>query len=409
MKEVVVKNIDKRPSIRIVTDNALITADGLGNLSLNAYKLFLVAIGQCRMDDKEFYEYRTTPKELAEMWGVDPSNLYRTVEDIGKELMKIVVKVQKKDGDGKSFGLRHLFERCDYDDDKYLYFQLHKDMTDVLLGLRQNFSKPEMWDFMRMRSKYSVKIWHLMQREMKSFKPLIGGAPIEFYLSVDELRKVTGTEHKLKQIGQFKKTVLDVAIKEIQDNCLAKVTYFNRKHGKKIIGFDFKVENIFRVDPETIPLRTRLKGRRAELFRKKLDKTIDPDEMEELQYLERNLEQMSLEDYDSNGKLLPDEYEKMKEESENGMAEPITSEQYDEPVVRSTEDQDIVVEPTETVPMAARYWNRTKKNNTDAFKKFVLYLQQHSLTLDMFETMYDPEDCGNILMDWVKGESIDLV
>lgn len=403
------KNIDKRASIRIVTDNALITADGLGSLSLNAYKLFLVAIGQCRMEDKEFYEYKTTPIELAEMWGIDPSNLYRTVEDIGKELMKIVVKVQKKDGGEKSFQLRHLFDRCDYEDDKYLYFRLHKDMADVLLGLRKNFSKPEMWDFMRLKSKYSIKLWHLMQREMKSFKPLIGGPSMEFYLSMEELRKVTGTENKLKQIGQFKKTVLDIAIKDIQENCLARIEYHNVKKGKRIIGFDFVVNSYFQVDPESLPYRTRLKGRRAELYRKRIDGNIDPDEMDELNFLNKNLEQISMEDFDTNGQYIQDEYEELKKKQEN---EAETAEKvgtYEE-VVSSydidNEEQDSVARPES---MRAKYWKKTKSNNTDAFQRFIAYLNTNNLDIDTFEAMYDQDDCGRIFMDWVKGEQVELI
>ena len=46
-----VKKIDKRESLRIVTDNGLIDAQDLSSLSLNARKLFYVAVSQCKQND----------------------------------------------------------------------------------------------------------------------------------------------------------------------------------------------------------------------------------------------------------------------------------------------------------------------------------------------------------------------
>lgn len=337
-----VKSIDKRQSLKIVTGNRLITADGLSTLSLNARKLFLLAIAQCKWSDKEFYEYRTTPSELAEIWGVKRTNVYKEAESVGKELMRIVIKIQTEDN--KGFELRHLFEKCVYTDDKEIYFQLHKDMSDQLLGLRQNYTQPQMWDFMRMRSKYSVEIWHLLQREMKSFKPGIG-ENLEFYVSIDEIRKVTGTESKLKQVGELKKVVLDTAIKEIRQNCLCDVTYTNVKKGRYIIGFDFTVTNSYmKIDPEKMSYRTRLKARRAELIRKRANHTIIPKEEYELKYLEEQLQQMSMEDYDENGKYIDDydedeETSKVNEDAPRKSKLPKTKAEYEKAVENSKQTE----------------------------------------------------------------------
>ena len=78
-----------------------------------------------------------------------------------------IIAMQKN---GKNYKLRHIFEECDYSEGR-LKFKLHKEMTDLLPGNNRSFSKPLMWDFMRMRSPYSIAIWHLMQKEMNSAKP----------------------------------------------------------------------------------------------------------------------------------------------------------------------------------------------------------------------------------------------
>lgn len=288
-----VKKIDKRESLTVVTDNGLIDAQDLPKLSLNARKLFYVAVSQCRKNDKEFYEYETTPAELAEMWGISRQEVYQVAEKICKELMQIVITIRTGK---KAFKMRHLFEKCNYDDDAVLTFKLHNEMTDLLLGLKKDFSKPLVWDFMKMRSPYSMALWHLFQKEMKSFKPMMTQR-IEFDISLEELRAVTGTEKKFKQVGQFKQFVLDKALKEIKRNCWVDITYANIKRGRTITGFRFTAQSIWGyMDVSDMSFRMQKRMRKADLIRKRASVGLDPDEQEELLDLMADLEQLTIED-----------------------------------------------------------------------------------------------------------------
>lgn len=58
------KKIDKRESLKAVTSNSFITAKGLEKLSLKARKMLYIAISQCRRNDKDFFSYEITVKEL---------------------------------------------------------------------------------------------------------------------------------------------------------------------------------------------------------------------------------------------------------------------------------------------------------------------------------------------------------
>lgn len=286
-----IKNIEKGKNIKVVTANSLISAPDIALLSLNARKLLYIAIAQCKVKDAEFYDYQTTPTELAELWGIDRSNIYRVCDEITTELMKIVIKV----GD-KAYDKIHIFAKCHYDDAK-VSFKLHKDMTDRLLGLKKEFSKPLLWDFMRMKSPYSIAVWHLMQREMHSFKPMLS-SPIEFELSLEELRTVTGTQKKFKQISEFKARVLDRALDEIRDNCWTDISYDNIKTGRVVTGFRFTAKNIMGViNAEDLSLRQRKQARKALLIKKKADGTLSPREYNELQNLIEELSQMTMEDF----------------------------------------------------------------------------------------------------------------
>lgn len=240
------KNVDVRNGVRVVTSNDFITACGLENITLKARKLLYIAISQCRMTDAEFYEYKITAKQFAEIMDIDPSNVYQEADKITDELMRGFLRIDtgrkgKKRGT-KSYKKYSLFAVCEYTEDSMIYFKVNKDMTEFLLELKSNFTQPLLEDFLRMNSPYSMEIWHLMQREMKSKRPY-GNHTIEFDLFLDELRKVTGTQDKLKQIIEFKRRVLNKAIREIKDNCNVIISYENIKEGRKIIGFHFKASS----------------------------------------------------------------------------------------------------------------------------------------------------------------------
>ena len=287
-----IKKIDKRESVGVVTANELILLEDIAKLSLHERKLFYIAVAQCRMTDKDFYEYETSASELAEMWDQDPSNLYDSIHKASTELMKVVIE-QKN---GKNYKLRHIFEECDYSEGR-LKFKLHKEMTDLLLGNNRSFSKPLMWDFMRMRSPYSIAIWHLMQKEMNSAKPY-GVVQLEFELSLEELRRVTGTENKLTQVGAFKSRVLDKALREIKENALVAISYTNVKRGREIVGFRFLARSLFGPkNPEEMTLRERQQARYGQLVRAKANGSITAEEQEEYTRLSQILYQRNIEDY----------------------------------------------------------------------------------------------------------------
>lgn len=242
--------VDKRVSIKVVSANDFITAKELSALPLNSRKLLYLAISQCKKSDKEFYEYAISAKDFAEMMGIDESNIYRDGRKITGRLMGLSLDC---DLYGQGYEQYGLFSKCTYKKkDGIIRFKLNPDMTNFFLNLKKDFSQPLLEDFVHMNSPYSMAIWHLMQREMHSKKPSITQT-IEFDLTLAELRSVTGTESKLRQIGQFKERVLDKAIREIRDNCGVVVTYTNIKDSRTIVGFHFTAIQEHHIDETTIP------------------------------------------------------------------------------------------------------------------------------------------------------------
>lgn len=237
------KKINSRSDLQIVTHNNFFVAKALTKLSLKARKLLYIAIAQCRLYDNEFYGYEISIQEFALLMGIDDSNVYQEADTLTDELLSLSVRCQPVEETG--FRKYTVFSYCEYDSvNGKIFFKINSEMTDFLLHLTNNFSKPLLDDFVRMNSRYSMEIWHLMQREMRSKKPKYLET-ITFNLTLKELREITGTEEKFRQVGQFKSKILDKAIREIRENCLVDITYENIKNGRTIIGFTFHARNLY--------------------------------------------------------------------------------------------------------------------------------------------------------------------
>lgn len=257
------RDLDTRKNLKVVTSNNFFKACGLENTTLKARKLLYLAISQCRLNDEQFYEYRISAKQFAELMDIDPSNVYDEADSITDELMKGFIKYVPEGK--KRFKKFHLFEKCEYNENSEIVFELHREMTHICLALKKDFSQPLLSDFMQMRSNYSIILFHYFFSKMKK---LPGTRRIEFECSIDELRSITGCNDKFLQIGQFKEKVLDRALKEILLNCDTEISYTHLKKGRSIVGFHFIAINKAGIDlTDFIPSDTTLK--KIEEFKKR--------------------------------------------------------------------------------------------------------------------------------------------
>ena len=191
--------------------------------------------------------------------GISSSNVYAEADNLTDELMRGFIK-EKPQGE-KKFKKFQLFKTCEYTEDSELIFQMSEDMVPILLGLKRDFVQPLLFDFAKMKSNYSIEIWHLMQREMKSRKPNVNEV-IQFELKLEELRMVTGTKDQATydKLSNFKNRILDKALREIRDNCGVNITYENVKKGKTVVAFKFSAVSLFYTGdlPQSVIDRTRM-------------------------------------------------------------------------------------------------------------------------------------------------------
>ena len=268
-----IKKLDTRDYIRVVTSNEFLKIEGLCNLKLNSLKLLYLTISQVHINDDKFYTCKITTSELAKLWGISRQAVNKCYDDIIKELHNFSATLKKYNdyGEEKEY-IVHLISMIVKSLDKKknlttIELELDHNANDLFLNLDKNFSRPLLFDFNKMRSVNSILLWHLIQVKAasRSKKP-VGYQKINAIVTVDEIRKITGTINKHKLMSDLRKRVIDQAIKEIYKNCNVKIEYTPIKEGKNIIAFNFKMGNKYAIPKDKLSERGKEMLYRAEKF-----------------------------------------------------------------------------------------------------------------------------------------------
>ena len=236
------RDTDYSKDNKMVVSNNYVRAVHPDRMNVNAMKLFRLVVTQCRWKDKEFYEYEFKLTDLAEAFEISGQNLYRDVQEMCKNMVQMILYI----GDGNPrhrWEYRPIFRTCFYEPKTGMVtVQISEDMTELFLKLRKNFTQVPIAAVLTMRSKYAIRLFEVICEKMKDCYPYANNAT-EITLSLDEIRRATGTEKKktYDRISNLKDKVLMTAIKDIEENADLKIIVRDKKKGRKIDGFNLEI------------------------------------------------------------------------------------------------------------------------------------------------------------------------
>ena len=128
---------------------------------------------------------------------------------------------------------RRFIQSADYiDNGASIKFKFADDIIPMLVELERNFTSYEIEQVANLQSRYAMRLYECLIR-FKASKTLT--------ITLDELRFRFGLlDTEYKRMGDFKKDVLDLAVKQINANTDIIVKYDQHKQGRTITGFTFK-------------------------------------------------------------------------------------------------------------------------------------------------------------------------
>ena len=202
------------------------------DLGLSEIKAFSFIISKIKPTDKVFQEYVFTINEYCKVLGIETNN-GKNIQTIKKSLKNLVDKsffLTLEDGTETTISwLNKIW--IDKGSGK-IRVRLDDDLQKYVTGLYTNYTQYELLCTLPMRSTYSIRIYELL----KSY-----AYQKHHVFNLDQLKKTLACEHYIR-FPDFRRKVIEIAVKEINQFTDIEVSWEPIKKGKKVTEIDFKIK-----------------------------------------------------------------------------------------------------------------------------------------------------------------------
>ena len=261
----------------MVKDNALIEASH--KLSEVEQRLILLAILKGRefcnsIEDLKDKELIIHANDYIQAFGVDRDAGYKSLKKavLGLFEAKWGYRSINSKGNVEVRYERFTQSAVYIENEATVKFMFANAIIPMLVELERNFTSYEIEQVANLQSRYAMRLFECLIR-FKASKTLT--------ITLDELRFRFGlldTEYKV--MSDFKKRVLDMAVKDINDNTDISVNYDQHKQGRTITGFTFKFKqkaktakaNKAERDPSTLDMFVSMTDNQRFAFAKKISR-----------------------------------------------------------------------------------------------------------------------------------------
>ena len=249
-KQVLTLNeLEKR---KVVEHNSLITS--IAKMDKTPLKMFELAVSCINTEEppKDNTVY-LSKRDLFAFFKVSDNDKHSRFKQAVEKMQKQAF-FQIKEEQGKGFKFKSIVpipyvEWTDYHDEVKIEF--HREIMPYLINLKKNFTQHALSEISELNSKYSIILYRWLsmnynQYEHYSAKGGRRADQVESYrnpsISVKELRIMTDTVNEYQRFTNFTKKILDIPLKEINDNTTFKVSYEKVKKGRSIDSIVFHIE-----------------------------------------------------------------------------------------------------------------------------------------------------------------------
>jgi plasmid replication initiation protein len=222
---------DARRKSLVVRHNKLIESRHI--LSLPERRFVLWIVSQIRREDKDFHSYRLSVLDLMRFAGLGKTNdCYARIVEMASSLIKRHLGV--RDEVNKKFTFFPWFHRIEYKwGEGVIEAILHPDLKPYLLQLKEQYTAITLEYALLLRSAYAHRIYDLLKQYQSLGNRIIALADLR------EMMEVKKQEYP--RFADFRRWVLDVAQKEINEKTDIAFEFEPVKEGRKIVAILFRI------------------------------------------------------------------------------------------------------------------------------------------------------------------------
>lgn len=198
-------------------------------LSVQEQRIVLTMLSMLKPGDLDFKPYSFAVKDFAALVGIEGKNIYGRIKELTKSLVGRRLTINEPDGD---LQIAWLSSAKYFDGSGLVELRFDPLLKPYLLALKQEFTRYQLKNTIRLKSAYSVRIYELLKQYQA-----IGSRSFE----IEELRAILGvSEGKLDTYSNFKLRVIEPALAELKNTDIS-FTYEPEKTGRKVTGLLFKI------------------------------------------------------------------------------------------------------------------------------------------------------------------------
>lgn len=215
----------------VVKSNDLIQKSRF-QLSLQEQKIILYLISKIKPDDLELKEHTFEIVDFCKVCGLDKSNgaNYKYIKQTLKELRDKSVWVELENGAETT--LAWIDSVTMNKNSGSVIVKINDMMKPYLLQLQERFTQYELLYTLAMKSQYSIRLYELLKSyEYQSQK----------IFDIDDLKKTLSAEN-YGRFPDFKRYVLDIAMREINELSDLNVDYGIIKEGLRYSKLEFSIK-----------------------------------------------------------------------------------------------------------------------------------------------------------------------
>lgn len=258
----------------VVKDNALINASY--NLDLVEQRLIRLAIVEARESGKGINAndpLTVHAESYINQFGVHRNTAYQALKDACDDLFARQFSYQSLSEKGNIINhkSRWVSEVAYIDNEAVVRLIFAPAIVPLITRLEEQFTKYEIQQISNLTSAYAVRLYEILIAWRSTGKtPLI--------TMYDFRQKIGVLETEYKRMYDFKKYVLDIALKQVNEHTDITVKVEQHKTGRSITGFSFSfkqkksathsVES--KRDPNTLDLFSKITDKQRHLFANKL-------------------------------------------------------------------------------------------------------------------------------------------
>lgn len=216
---------------KVVKSNDLIQKSRF-QLTLQEQKIILYVISKIKPNEEDFIILDFSIIEFCKVCGIDCDNgkNYKNVKNTIKALADKSVWIML--GSGTETLIRWINKAWINKKSGIIKIRLDDDMKPYLLQLQERFTQYELLYTLAMRSQYSIRLYELLKSyEYKRRK----------VFDIEELKRLLSAEN-YSRFPDFKRYVLDISMREINDLSDLTVTYEIIKEGRRYAKLDFSMK-----------------------------------------------------------------------------------------------------------------------------------------------------------------------